>query len=243
MAATASPLAVAADASLADYWRFHRAVATAQLAAWLPLDPQFLVDISGPHGRSAAQAARAGHNVLRVDAEPPAAGPRREPERRRPGHCHRRSGPSSLPGRWLRGWRDRRRPHAVALHRGGVPGRRDRPGAQARRPHAGQRRFTGAGHGRAGRAASLGGADRRAERGGPAASRGRTARSPAATALRTCGTCARRRGWNLAWCGRGPCCRRPWSPACCTGTGRRWRGWSRQNSPRMPTNPSVSSSW
>ena len=81
MAAAASPLAVAGDASLADYWRFHRAVATAQLAAWLPLDPQFLVDISGPHGRSAAQAARAGHHVLRVDAEPPAAGPRREPER------------------------------------------------------------------------------------------------------------------------------------------------------------------
>jgi Methyltransferase domain len=74
VAAPASPLAVAGDASLADYWRFHRAVATAQLAAWLPLDPQFLVDISGPHGRCAAQAARAGHNVLRVEAGPPPAG-------------------------------------------------------------------------------------------------------------------------------------------------------------------------
>jgi SAM-dependent methyltransferase len=72
VAAPASPLAVAGDASLADYWRFHRAVATAQLAAWLPLDPQLLVDISGPHGRCAAQAARAGHTVLRVDAGPPA---------------------------------------------------------------------------------------------------------------------------------------------------------------------------
>jgi SAM-dependent methyltransferase len=70
---------VAGDASLADYWRFHRAVATAQLGAWLPLDPQFLVDISGPHGRCAVQAARAGHNVLRVTTEPAAAGPRREP--------------------------------------------------------------------------------------------------------------------------------------------------------------------
>jgi SAM-dependent methyltransferase len=64
---------VAGDASLADYWRFHRAVATAQLASWLPLDPQLLVDISGPHGRYAAQAARAGHKVLRVESGPPPA--------------------------------------------------------------------------------------------------------------------------------------------------------------------------
>jgi hypothetical protein len=74
VATPANPLAVAGDASLADYWRFHRAVATAQLAAWLPLDPRFLVDISGPHGRCAAQAARAGHTVLRVEAGPPPAG-------------------------------------------------------------------------------------------------------------------------------------------------------------------------
>jgi SAM-dependent methyltransferase len=72
---------VAGDASLADYWRFHRAVATAQLAAWLPLGRQLLVDISGPHARCAAQAARAGHNVLRVDAEPA------------PGTAGRRPGP------------------------------------------------------------------------------------------------------------------------------------------------------
>jgi SAM-dependent methyltransferase len=83
VAAPASPLTVAGDASLADYWRFHRAVATAQLAAWLPLDPQILVDISGPHGRCAAQAARAGHNVLRVEAGPPAAAS--SPPERRPG--------------------------------------------------------------------------------------------------------------------------------------------------------------
>ncbi|HEY2443086.1 MAG TPA: methyltransferase [Streptosporangiaceae bacterium] len=68
MTATASPLAVAdsSDASLAEYWRFHRAVATAQLAAWLAPQQELLVDISGPHARCAAQAARAGHNVLRV---------------------------------------------------------------------------------------------------------------------------------------------------------------------------------
>jgi SAM-dependent methyltransferase len=58
------------DQSLAHYWRFQRAVATAQLAAWLSLDPQFLVDISGPHSRCDAQAARAGHHVLRVSTEP-----------------------------------------------------------------------------------------------------------------------------------------------------------------------------
>jgi len=64
------------DESLADYWRFQRAVTTAQLAAWLPLHPQFLVDISGPHSRCHAQAARAGHHVLRVSTEPPITGPR-----------------------------------------------------------------------------------------------------------------------------------------------------------------------
>jgi len=74
---------VAGGASLADYWRFHRAVATAQLASWLPLDPQLLVDISGPHARCAGQAARAGHNVLQVDAGPsPADGTRPSAERR-----------------------------------------------------------------------------------------------------------------------------------------------------------------
>lgn len=82
MAATASPLAVATDGSLVDYWRFHRAVATAQLAAWLPIGRQLLIDISGPQGRCAAQAARAGHTVLRVT---PASGdqPGRPPPARR----------------------------------------------------------------------------------------------------------------------------------------------------------------
>jgi SAM-dependent methyltransferase len=68
VAVLASPFAVAGDGSLTDYWRFHRAVATAQLASWLPSGRQLLVDISGPQGRSAAQAAKAGHRVLRVTA-------------------------------------------------------------------------------------------------------------------------------------------------------------------------------
>lgn len=83
MAVTVSPLVVTEDGSLAQYWRFHRAVATAQLASWLPAGQQLLVDISGPQGHCAAQAARAGHTVLRVSSgDPPddaPKGPRRWP--------------------------------------------------------------------------------------------------------------------------------------------------------------------
>jgi hypothetical protein len=85
VAATASPLAVAGDGSLAGYWRFHRAVATAQLAAWLPLGRKVLIDISGPQSRCSAQAAKAGHNVLRItprdaaDTGEAEGGPRRWP--------------------------------------------------------------------------------------------------------------------------------------------------------------------
>lgn len=83
VAVTASPLTVTADGSLAHYWRFHQAVATAQLASWLPAGQQLLVDISGPQGRCATQAARAGHNVLRVSSgdspEDTPKGPRRLP--------------------------------------------------------------------------------------------------------------------------------------------------------------------
>jgi len=86
VAVTASPLAVTEDGSLGSlphYWRFHEAVATAQLASWLPAGQRLLVDISGPKARSAVQAARAGHRVLRVSpgdlpGEPP-EGPRRWP--------------------------------------------------------------------------------------------------------------------------------------------------------------------
>ena len=87
MAVPASPFAVPGGsslASLADYWRFHRAVATAQLASWLPAQPQLLVDISGPQGRGAAQAARAGHRVLRVTTRDALGGAPAHPQRRQP---------------------------------------------------------------------------------------------------------------------------------------------------------------
>jgi Methyltransferase domain len=58
--------------SLIAYWRFYRAVAAAQLAAWLKdavPDGALIVDVSGPHLPCAAQAAAAGHTVVR--AAPP----------------------------------------------------------------------------------------------------------------------------------------------------------------------------
>jgi SAM-dependent methyltransferase len=61
-----SPLAVLGPGTLAAYWRFHRAVAEAQLAAWLPAERSLIIDISGPRSGSAAQAAAAGHSVVRV---------------------------------------------------------------------------------------------------------------------------------------------------------------------------------
>ena len=48
-ATAASPLAALGPGSLAGYWRFQRAVAKAQLAAWLPDPRMLLVDISGPY--------------------------------------------------------------------------------------------------------------------------------------------------------------------------------------------------
>ena len=61
----------------AGYPRFYAAVALAQLTSWLPGGRRFLIDISGPGGRTAEVAACAGHSVLRViDQEmpvPPAA--------------------------------------------------------------------------------------------------------------------------------------------------------------------------
>jgi hypothetical protein len=86
-ATAASPLAALGPGSLAGYWRFQRAVAKAQLAAWLPDPRMLLVDISGPYASASAQAAGRGHTVIRVvaatAAEPHgaeqhrAAGPRR----------------------------------------------------------------------------------------------------------------------------------------------------------------------
>jgi hypothetical protein len=74
---TASPLAALGPGSLTTYWRFQRAVAKAQLAAWLPAARRLLVDISGPAAGCPAQATASGHAVLQVvSAFPGAAGPR-----------------------------------------------------------------------------------------------------------------------------------------------------------------------
>jgi SAM-dependent methyltransferase len=64
--------------SLTAYWRFYRAVAAAQLTAWLSGSQRrdgLLVDISGPHLSCAAQAAAAGQRVVRVRPAPPQAAP------------------------------------------------------------------------------------------------------------------------------------------------------------------------
>jgi hypothetical protein len=85
-ASAASPLAALAPGSLAGYWRFQRAVARAQLAAWLPAASRLLVDISGPDASASAQAVDRGHTVIRVLAAAPAAAPApAAPRRARPG--------------------------------------------------------------------------------------------------------------------------------------------------------------
>ena len=86
-ASAASPLAALGPGSLACYWRFQRAVAKAQLAAWLPAPGGLLVDISGPYASGSAQAADRGHTVLRVVAAPatPAEPRRARAARTRPG--------------------------------------------------------------------------------------------------------------------------------------------------------------
>jgi len=68
---TASATAVGDPGSLSPYWRFHQAVAEAQLASWLPREGRLLADISGPRARAAQIAAAAGHTVLRVAGIPP----------------------------------------------------------------------------------------------------------------------------------------------------------------------------
>ncbi|HTT54464.1 MAG TPA: methyltransferase domain-containing protein [Streptosporangiaceae bacterium] len=79
-ASTTSPLAVLGSGSLTAYWRFQRAVAAAQLQAWLPRGGQVLLDISGPQSAGAAQAATSGYAVIRVLPQLP-AGPTRSPPR------------------------------------------------------------------------------------------------------------------------------------------------------------------
>jgi hypothetical protein len=70
---TASPLAALGPGSLTAYWRFQRAVAKAQLAAWLPAEPRLLIDISGPAAACPARAAASGHTVVRVVSAHPGA--------------------------------------------------------------------------------------------------------------------------------------------------------------------------
>jgi hypothetical protein len=90
-ASAASPLAALAPGSLAGYWRFQRAVARAQLVAWLPAARKLLVDISGPDASAAAQAADRGHTVIRVlaAAAATAAAPAAQPHRARPARARR----------------------------------------------------------------------------------------------------------------------------------------------------------
>ena len=100
-ASAASPWRPWRRGSLAGYWRFQRAVARAQLAAWLPARQAGCWWTSpGPTPSASAQAADRGHTVIRV----PAADARR-PHRaagdagRRPGgarSCRCMADPASL---------------------------------------------------------------------------------------------------------------------------------------------------
>jgi len=95
-ASTTSPLAVLGSGTLTAYWRFQRAVAAAQLQAWLPPRGQVLLDISGPQGSWAAQAAASGHAVVRVMPQATLAEPLPEHaalhRRRHAGRPHRAPG-------------------------------------------------------------------------------------------------------------------------------------------------------
>ena len=51
------------------YWGFYEEVAAAQLAGWLPEQPQRVLDLSGGRTRFAEQLVRAGHEVVHVRAD------------------------------------------------------------------------------------------------------------------------------------------------------------------------------
>ena len=80
---TASPLAVLRPGSLPAYWRFQRAVAKAQLAAWLPAGRRLLVDISGPRrglpGAGGRVRAHGGPGRDRASRRAPRRGARAQP--------------------------------------------------------------------------------------------------------------------------------------------------------------------
>ena len=52
------------------YWGFYEEVAAAQLADWLPAEPQRVLDLSGGRTRFAEQLVQAGHEVVHVLADP-----------------------------------------------------------------------------------------------------------------------------------------------------------------------------
>lgn len=58
------------------YWTFYHAVASTQLAAWLPEHPATVLDLSGSASNS-AQIAALGHHVIRV-VDSPSHGPAHE---------------------------------------------------------------------------------------------------------------------------------------------------------------------
>ncbi|MFL6137039.1 MAG: methyltransferase domain-containing protein [Frankiaceae bacterium] len=66
------PLRALADKGPADerYWVFYDAVATRQLAAWLPAQPQRVLNLSGDATALPLQMAAAGHEVVHVAGTP-----------------------------------------------------------------------------------------------------------------------------------------------------------------------------
>jgi SAM-dependent methyltransferase len=62
----ASSIAAQDTGPHALYWRFHDAVARAQLTSWLGHGSQRIIDISGPASQAASLAAATGHKVLHV---------------------------------------------------------------------------------------------------------------------------------------------------------------------------------
>ncbi len=57
------------------YWAFYEEVASVQLREWLPTRPSRVLDVSGPRARFARQMVTAGHQVVRVVAEPTSGDP------------------------------------------------------------------------------------------------------------------------------------------------------------------------
>jgi SAM-dependent methyltransferase len=62
------------------YWTFYEEVAAAQLGAWLPAEPQRVLDLSGGRLRFAEQLVGAGHSVVHVRGSLEAPAPARSPQ-------------------------------------------------------------------------------------------------------------------------------------------------------------------